>query len=153
MDRFTAALRRSTKQKFARMARAALYFDHPAAVNPRVITVCITDRFTTAGDQKGTSMSSAEMEIDAPTIEFLREQIEPARNGYVSVERGLVYMIDVAMPTDDITVTYRANRIRGDKLRNFPFPSDKLRLLVQSNPSFILTQPTPLPDGLTEVFG
>jgi hypothetical protein len=141
MDRFMAAQRRATKTKFDRMGRIAFYYSDPAAVNPRIVRVCITDRFTKAGDQKGTSFGSAEMEIESPNIEFLIEQVQPRVNGFVSVQRGLVYQIDAILPTEDITVTGRAFRVKPDKLRNFPAPSSILISEISLNPAMLENQP------------
>ncbi len=122
MSRFVAALERATRHKFRHMAEVALYFVDPAAANPTFIQVCITDRFLMVGDIKGTNFNYAEIEAESPTIEFLREQIEPVANAYVSVRPGLVYQIDTMLPTEGITVTARALRIPASKLRNFPVP-------------------------------
>lgn len=122
MDRFTAALRRSTQQKFRHMGRTALYFTDPAAPNPRTIKVLITDRFQALGDLKGTNFNYAEIEDNTPRIEFLTDEIEPAKSAYVSVERGVAYQIDTVLPPEDITVTANVVRMRADKARNFPVP-------------------------------
>lgn len=150
MNKFVAALRRSTRQKFAHMARPVLYFTDPAATNPKIVMVIVTDRFTRAGDQKGTNFNSAELEIESPTIEFLCEQIEPARNAYVSVDRGLTYRIDTVLPFEDITVTARAARVTKDKLRNWPYPSDALIGEIANNPSVVNNQPAVLPSWMKE---
>lgn len=122
MDKFEAALQRSMKQKFDHMGRTALYFTNPAASNPKKIKVIVTDRFTAAGDMKGTSFNYAEIEEVAPTIEFLRSEVEPARNAYVSITKDLGYRIDVSKPSEEITVTAKAVRLRPEELRNFPIP-------------------------------
>lgn len=145
MQRFMVAQRRATRQKFDRLGRIALYYADPAAMNPRIIRVCITDRFTTAGDQKGTSLNSAEMEIETPMIEFLLDEAEPRQNSFVAVQRGLVYQIDTLLPFDDITVTGRAARLRPEKVRNYPHPSDALIEALISDPGLLRNQPNPLP--------
>ena len=122
MNRFAAALRRATRQKFQHQGQSALYFVDPAAANPILISVCITDRFTAAGDAKATNFNGAVLEIDAPTIEFLLDQVDPVRNAYISVSHGVAYQIDSIMPPEDITVTAKVLRLRPDKTRNFPTP-------------------------------
>ena len=129
MSRFAAALERSIRQKFRHMADVALYFVDPAAANPKFIHVCITDRFLMVGDLKGTNFNYAEIEVESPTIEFLREQVDPVANAYVSVKPGLVYQIDTVLPPEGISVTARALRVPAAKLRNFPTPDpDAVRL-------------------------
>lgn len=122
MNRFAAALDRSTRVKFRHMADVALYFVDPAAANPNPIQVCITDRFLQVGDLKGTNFNYAEIETDSPTIEFLREQVDPQPNAFISVKPGLAYQIDTLMPTEGITITARVLRLPTSKLRNFPVP-------------------------------
>lgn len=150
MNKFVAALRRSTRQKFAHMARPALYFTDPAATNPKIVMVIITDRFTAAGDQKGTNFNSAELEMESPTIEFLREQIEPARNAFVSVDRGLTYRVDTVLPFEDICITARAARVAKDRLRNYPYPSEALVGEIAINPELVSNQPAVLPAWMKE---
>lgn len=145
MDRFMAAQRRATRTKFDRMGRIAFYYSDPAAMNPRIVRICITDRFTTAGDQKGTSLNSAEMEIESPMIEFLIEQVTPKQNSFVAVQRGLVYQVDTLLPFDDITITGRASRLRQEKLSNYPVPSARLIEALSIDPTIMLNQPAPLP--------
>lgn len=123
MSRFAAALDRSTRLKFRHMADVALYFVDPAAANPLRIQVCITDRFLQVGDLKGTNFNYAEIETDSPTIEFLRDEVDPQRNAYISVKPGLAYQIDTLMPTEGITVSARVLRLDAGKLRNFPVPT------------------------------
>lgn len=122
MDRFTAALRRSTQQKFSHMGRTALYFTEPAAPNPRTIRVLVTDRFQALGDLKGTNFNYAEIEDNTPRIEFLVDEIEPVRGAYVSIERGVAYQIDSVLAPEDITVTANVVRLDANKVRNFPLP-------------------------------
>lgn len=146
-----AAQRRATRKKFDHMGRTALYYADPAAMNPRIIRVCITDRFTTVGDQKGTSYNSAELEVETPMVEFLLEQLQPRQGAFVAVQRGLVYQIDTLLPFDDISVTGRAVRIRPDKLHNYPVPSGKLVSELAVDPSLIVNQPSILPNWMKEV--
>lgn len=148
MDRFMAAQRRATRTKFDHMGRIALYYADPAAMNPRIIRVCPTDRFTTAGDQKGTSQNAAEVEIESPMIEFLLDEIMPKQGSFVALQQGLVYQIETLLPFDDITITGRAVRLRQEKLANYPVPSERLRIALQMNPSLLLEQPTPLPSWM-----
>lgn len=122
MDRIAAAQRRMMQQKFRHLGRTALYFADPAAANPQRVLVCITDMSTSVGDLKGAGSGYAEVEIDAPSIEFLREQVEPSRAFYVSVAPGIAYQVDTVLPHDELVTTVRATRLRGDKLRNFPVP-------------------------------
>lgn len=150
MSKFVAALRLATRHKFAHMARPALYFTDPAATNLKIVMVIVTDRFTRAGAQKGTNFNSAELEIESPTIEFLCEHIEPARNAYVSVDRGLTYRIDTVLPTEDIAVTVRAARVTKDKLRNWPYPSEALIGEIATNPSIVNDQPAVIPSWMKE---
>jgi len=121
MDRFTEALRRSTRKKFERMARTAFYFKDPADA-PVEIRVIITDRFQSLGDLKGTNFNYAEVLDNTPRIEMLLSEVKPSRNFYISVEKDLVYQIDTVQPPEDITVTANVLRVPAEKLRNFPYP-------------------------------
>lgn len=119
MNTFEAAIRRQTQQKFRHLGRAALYFVDPAASNPLTVRVCVTDRTTGVGDLPS---GGAELEIESPYIEFLSVQVQPTRGAFVSLGAGIAYQIEQVMPADELTVTARVSRVRGDKLRNFRVP-------------------------------
>ena len=140
MDRFTAALRRATRQKFAHQGVTALYYADPATVNPQIVKVIVTDRQTAVGDMKGTSMASAEIEIDSPSIEFLLEHVTPARNAFVAIRRGLVYQLDTVLPSEDISVTAKAARQRVEKIRHYQVPSEALLDAVYAAPELYLSK-------------
>lgn len=122
MDRIEAATRRMMQQKFRHLGRRALYFIDPAASAPTPVLVCITDRQMSVTPGPA-SIGLAEMEIDSPHIEFLRDQVEPVRGAFISVERGLAYEVDIVLPPEGTTVTVKVKRVKSDKLRNFPIPS------------------------------
>ena len=147
MDRFTAALRRATRQKFQHMARFAYYFTDPAAPNPQMIRVIVTDRHVSVGDLKGTNFNYAEVDVDSPRIEFLREEVEPARKGFVSIEAGLAYEIDSTLPAEDITVTAKVVRLKAEKVRNFPYP--QVAGEFDNHTAVPILVPTPGPVGDT----
>ena len=121
MDRFTAALRRSTRKKFDLMGRAAFYLKD-ATSTPIPIRVIVTDRFQALGDLKGTNFNYAETLDNTPRIEMLTEEIDPKRTFCISIEKGVVYRIDTVQPPEDITVTANVARLPVEQTRNFPFP-------------------------------
>ena len=121
MDRFTAALRRSTRQKFNHMARDAFYLKD-ATSTPVPIRVIVTDRFQALGDLKGTNFNYAEVLDNTPRVEMMLEEIDPKRGFCISIEKGLVYRIDTVQPPEDITVTANVARLPVEQTRNFPFP-------------------------------
>lgn len=91
----------------------ALYYKRPMVGETpviREITCRVHDKFLKVGDLAGTNFHYAEMEENSPRAIFMRAEIEPERNYIIATLEGF-YRLDVVMPPDDISVTWKVVRL------------------------------------------
>lgn len=85
--------------------------------------VRVHTKFTQLGDQKGTSLNSAETEETAPRLLFWREELQPVRNSVIiilaedSLSGGVEgYRLGVVLPPDGLTITARVSELRENEI-------------------------------------
>ena len=122
MGDFRDKKRRARSSLHERMSVPALYLPMAGSKSQALITVRVHDQWRALGDLKGTNFNYAEVEDISPRIVFLLSELRPQRNGYVSVEPGLVYRIDVVLPDDDLTVTAKVVRLSAADAKGWPVP-------------------------------
>lgn len=127
MTSFRDIKRRARQDLHRHMFVPALYlvpgevsgtYEEQIPCNVRVHT-----HFTSHGDLKGTNFHYAERRDTDPEIVFMRDEVMlPARNAIVSIVAGEAYRIGDAHPSDDITITVSAARLRQADTVGLPIP-------------------------------
>jgi len=110
----------------------ALYV--PPGLDPEPIPcyVRVHTKFTQLGDQKGTSLNSAETEEKVPVLIFWGTEVpEPKRAGYVTISeadtgtgRPEAYRLGVILPPDGATITARVAEMSESQMTGLLFPED-----------------------------
>ena len=89
--------------------------------------VRVHTKFAQLGDQKGTSLNSAETEETVPALIFWREELVPKNTAVVTIseihsgtgERE-AYQIGVVLPPDGLTITARVAELSPAKAATYP---------------------------------
>lgn len=131
MSSFREHKRRARRQLHRKMEVPALYLLTPATLPEDAIPVTIRlhTKWDALGDQKGTSLNSAEMESLIPKAILMLDQLPfgvsgITRQAILSVEIGEAYRIDHAEEPDDISVTVHIVRLSAEKAQDLPVPDN-----------------------------
>jgi hypothetical protein len=125
MGAFREQMNAARQQLHDYMSVEVLYFEgpyDPLTTVVQKITVRIHDKFLALGDLKGTNFNYAEIASISPRMIFLRSEVEPQRDFYVSYEEGLAYRIDNPLEPDGLTQTAEVVRLRPEQTLGFPLP-------------------------------
>ena len=122
MGKFRSQIREARQTLHEYMSVPAFYFSDPAASDPKRITVRVHEKWVALGDLKGTNFNYAEISDMAPRIIFMRNEVEPKRNFYVSVEPGVAFQIDTVEQPNDITVSAKVIILEAADTEGFPVP-------------------------------
>jgi len=90
------------------------------------VTVRLHTKFAALGDQKGTSLNSAELEAMIPKAILMLDQLPsiPERNSIISVAVGEAYRIDHTEEPDDISITAHIVQLELPKTVGLPVPEN-----------------------------
>lgn len=100
----------------------ALYIP-PNVGAPVPCHVRVHTKFTQLGDQKGTSLASAETEETAPRLVFYVPEVEPVRGGKVTINAREGYVIGVTLPPDDMNFMHaRVASLTAAQMVGLPLP-------------------------------
>lgn len=131
MSSFRDHKRRARRQLHQRMNVPALFLMAPDTLPEDAIPVTIRlhTKWDALGDQKGTSLNSAEMESLVPKAILMLDQLpfgvrDLPRTAILSVEIGEAYRIDHAEEPDDISVTVHIVRLSAEKAQDLPVPEN-----------------------------
>lgn len=100
---------------------------YETAASPALVTRCrVLSKVEQAGELKGTNLSYAETVETIPTLIFLlADNVPVARNAIIVVASDEGYQIDHIEPTDVVTVTAKAKRMRAEEFASLlPPPSE-----------------------------
>lgn len=129
MSSFRDHKRRARRQLHQRMNVPALYLMQDGVTDPIPVTVRLHTKWDALGDQKGTSLSSAEYESMIPKAIIMLDQIpftvaDITRKHVISVEIGEAYRIDHSEEPDDISVTVHIVRLSPAQTVGLPVPDN-----------------------------
>jgi len=100
----------------------ALYIP-PNAGAPIPCYVRVHTKFGQLGDQKGTSLSSAESEETIPRLVFYVPEVEPIRGARVTINAREGYIIGATLPADDMNFMHaRVAALTPAQLVGLPLP-------------------------------
>ena len=126
MPNFRDIKRRARRDLHEHMKLPALLLANKADPVGIPVTIRLHTKFMALGDQKGTSLNSAEMEAMIPKAILMLDQIPsiPAENSVLSVAPGEAYRISHAEEPDDISVTVHIVQLPLAKTVGFPVPDN-----------------------------
>lgn len=91
---------------------------------PISCTVRVHTKFTQLGDQKGTSLASAETEETIPRLVFYVPEVEPVRGARVTINAREGYIIGATLPPDDMNFMHaRVASLTAAQMVGLPLPS------------------------------
>jgi hypothetical protein len=100
----------------------ALYIP-PNNGTPVPCRVRVHTKFTQLGDQKGTSLNSAESEEQVPRLVFHAPEVIPERGGRITINPREGYIVGVTVPADDMNFIHaRVAPLTAAQLASLPMP-------------------------------
>jgi len=103
--------------------------------------VRVHTKFTQLGDQKGTSLNSAETEEQVPRLLFHAPEVLPVRGGRVTINAREGYMVGVTVPADDMNFIHaRVAPLTAAQMTGLPLPPSDPSEYPEPSPEWETTE-------------